>query len=1099
MDDRAHGGHAAAQLRLTLLNGVEVHRAGELLPLGAPQRGAVLCALAFHRRRWVSAQSLLDALYDEEPPASGVAVIHTYVSALRRILEQDWVPRTPSALLQSGHGGYRLVIDDDQLDLGIFDRLVAEAVQAREAGAWERAQHCYERALQLYSGAALSGIPGPHAARQRDALTERRLAVLEDSLDVGIRMGRAEQVVDQLRVLIAEHPLRERPRGLLMRALHAGGRQSDALELYSKTRRVLVTELGVEPGPELRELHDGILSGDLEGVTYSETTKTPASHGTEYATLHDRERELARMLAAAKAAVASHGGMVVISGHPGYGKTALAQELIRRTPAMRCVLLEVSPSRADIRFSLAADIVSALGTPRTTGPAVNTAHEDRRAATQLTDVLTTLGEPVLVVIDDADKADPESLRLLIELAPQLRATRTLVVLTLDDRPWDAQQVEPHTALERAAGTVLRLGVLGPAAVAAAVARVTGKDCPDALAAQILDATAGVPRLVDALITDMATFPDPQGVPDYLPDGCYARALRRQLSRNSTPMRTTLHALAALDGSLPTVAELAAAIGEPESQTRHRCELLTTAGIFATSDPPAYRHGLAASTIQRQCEPDALSRMRVAAAARALVSGAGARRVATYLRDLTGTAWSRWVPVLLEAAEECLRRNAVSEAIGNLEIALRIAAATDRDQILIRLGRLEQLTNPIAAQSHLHEALSDQRARGVAPTALIPLVWTMVSRRHIDAATVLLNEVLAETEARDPATARTLHASTWMVAILAPETWAAFTRQLRSSDTPELDPIRRIVLATADANVVCRSARETFELFPREWHDDRTWHGLPREMVGGIAQLALWAGDNELVWQLSTEADDRHFGAVDVYRRIFRTAVLRRRGQYREALRESGIEIESPPGATAGSPAALISQYSQCLLGLGRVEEAERWLDHAVHNANPQTWEWLMVQNVRGLISSARGDAATAAAHFLDCGRRAAAWGGVNPGSIPWRSSAAMELARIGDYERAMPLAHTELELAQRWDTPATLGRAWRAVALASPEHDRVRLLHKAVEFLSQSDARDELLPALIDQAAACSRAGDRQRAEDVRVRAQALADACGAHLGPALV
>ncbi|MEF2526921.1 AfsR/SARP family transcriptional regulator [Streptomyces sp. CS62] len=231
----------------------------------------MLCALAFRRRQWVSAQSLLAALYEDSAPTSGVGVIQTHVAGLRRVLEPERRPRAAGTVLLSGHGGYQLRIGDDQTDLGEFEHLVAEGKHAREHSDWQKAEQLYDRALRLYRGEPLAGIPGPYAAMWRATLAERRLAVLEDSLDVEIALGRHDSVIDRLRVLTTEHPLRERPRALLMRALHLAGRQSDALEVYARTRRLLIDELGVDPGPELRALHGRILSGSPSG-TYEEAS-----------------------------------------------------------------------------------------------------------------------------------------------------------------------------------------------------------------------------------------------------------------------------------------------------------------------------------------------------------------------------------------------------------------------------------------------------------------------------------------------------------------------------------------------------------------------------------------------------------------------------------------------------------------------------------------------------------------------------------------------------------------------------------------------------------------------------------------------------------
>ncbi|MEV6556768.1 BTAD domain-containing putative transcriptional regulator [Nocardia sp. NPDC051756] len=1113
MDQADAGTLSPAVLRLTLLNGVEAHLADAVLPLGPPQRRAVLCVLAFRRRQWVSAASLLAALYDGVPPASGVGVIQTYVSALRRALEPDRRPRTPPAVLLSGHGGYQLRIDDEQTDLGVFDRLVGEAGRARETGDWALAEARYAQALALYSGEPLAGLPGPFAHRQRMALAERRLAVVEESLDVAVALGRSDEVIDRLRVLTAEHPLRERPRAVLMRALYSRGRQSEALDVYRATRNLLVDQLGVEPGEELRSLHKQILAGESLVQPAAESHSAPmrsedaavpelSTSGSAEAVGHrlgmvaalwpepdstaplvfERDHDLSRIAGWTASAAKGSGGLVVISGRPGYGKTQLLDEVARRVPGARRVDL-LPPCDGAPQTGLIGEL---------TGSTISPQDTDAQVAEALCAMLieASATEPLVVLVDDAEQLDERSVRILTAVAPRLRRMPVLFVLALDESSWEPAILALHARIEPLAVAILRPGGLSVAAIEALYERRTGTMCPPGLAADIQQATADIPLLAGALITDLAALRDHGRIPEYLPDGCYSRSISRLLDRYSPSGAAMLRALAVLQDLDPTIEVLAAACAEPVGLVRDRCELLTASGILAAATPPILRHRLIGNTIRRLGGRADTDRFRIAAAEQARSAGYSARQVAAYLGELVGVQYARWTVVLLDAAEECLRHGLIAEAVRQLAAALRITAPEGRDDILVRLGQLELWTNPAAARAHLDEALHSQRDRRVAPTALIPLAWTMSTRWQAGAAMALLGEVLTETEARDPLAARNIRSAAWAVAGLTSATWRDFVAGLRA--TGSTDQITTAVLTWDDAFGVQRTARETIARFPAEPDPARGWDVLPQQLIGLLAHLSMWAGDLALARQLSEQRNDHHFGTIDVYRLILRSEVLLRCGDYRQALREVAPTVGTLGDESIRPPLALVAQYAHALLGLGRLTEAEQWLDSVTDHANPETWEWTVVIHVKGLACAARGDSRQAIAHFMDCGRRVAAVGIRNPAHIPWRSSAAMELVRLGEREQAHELAATELELARLWDTPGTIGRALRATALAAPGGVDANLLDQAVALLRRYASPVELIPALLELATVCHDRGELERAGELRWEARSHAETIGA-------
>jgi DNA-binding SARP family transcriptional activator len=256
------GDSASFGLRFSVLGPLRAWRDGAELSLGPPQQRAVLAMLLLRLGRPVTVEEIVDGVWDKRPPRSSVAVVRTYVARLRRSLEPRRAPRVVSRLLESVADGYALHVPADAVDLPVVERLVERARGLRGGGEPEPAGDLLAQALSGWAGEPLAGVPGPFAERQRTRLNELRLAATEARLDVDIERGRHASVIGELYELTAAHPLRERPRELLMIALYQAGRQADALAVFADARRVLDDELGIDPGPGLREVHQRILRAD---------------------------------------------------------------------------------------------------------------------------------------------------------------------------------------------------------------------------------------------------------------------------------------------------------------------------------------------------------------------------------------------------------------------------------------------------------------------------------------------------------------------------------------------------------------------------------------------------------------------------------------------------------------------------------------------------------------------------------------------------------------------------------------------------------------------------------------------------------------------
>ncbi|MGW6611871.1 BTAD domain-containing putative transcriptional regulator [Streptomyces erythrochromogenes] len=249
-------------MKFFVLGSVGVSHGGPVLTGGPPQQQATLGVLVLRAGHVVPLHELTAAVWGESAPGSAVMILRTYVWRLRKLLEGGESGKTGAQILESANDGYRLAVPPGSVDAVRAEELAAKATRAHAAGAPEACAEALAEAGALWRGEPLAGVPGPFAENQRSRLAELRLHLLEERLGVDLLLGRHERAVPELTALIREEPLRERPYGLLMRALYAAGRQGDALAVFGRAREVLADELGLDPGPDLRSLHARVLSGD---------------------------------------------------------------------------------------------------------------------------------------------------------------------------------------------------------------------------------------------------------------------------------------------------------------------------------------------------------------------------------------------------------------------------------------------------------------------------------------------------------------------------------------------------------------------------------------------------------------------------------------------------------------------------------------------------------------------------------------------------------------------------------------------------------------------------------------------------------------------
>jgi DNA-binding SARP family transcriptional activator/ABC-type glycerol-3-phosphate transport system substrate-binding protein len=251
-----------------VLGPLQVFGDGRPLSLGGRRQRVVLGVLLAHANEVVTTDRLIDDVWGEDPPDSARKSLQVYVSRLRKILGGD--------VIEAEGSGYVLRTEPDQLDADRFERLARDGhdlARSDPAGAASKLRE----ALELWRGMPWSDIADEPALRPAvERLKELRLATVEDRIETDLGRGRAATVVGELEGLVADHPLRERLRGLLMLALYRDGRQAEALRVYQDTRRLLGEELGIEPSPELQVLERQILGHDPDLDISIEVAVAPA-------------------------------------------------------------------------------------------------------------------------------------------------------------------------------------------------------------------------------------------------------------------------------------------------------------------------------------------------------------------------------------------------------------------------------------------------------------------------------------------------------------------------------------------------------------------------------------------------------------------------------------------------------------------------------------------------------------------------------------------------------------------------------------------------------------------------------------------------------
>ncbi|MGW5576243.1 BTAD domain-containing putative transcriptional regulator [Micromonospora chokoriensis] len=386
-------------MRFRILGPTQVLLAdGREISVGGPRLRALLALLLLDAGRVVSADRLIDGLYGDHPPRGAANALQSQVSRLRQALPAEENP------VEFHRAGYRLAVDPEDVDAYRFERRAEAGRRALAGGDWPRAATVLREALELWRGPALADVPGAPAQAAR--LDELRLAAIEDRVDADLATGASTALVAELREFVVAHPLRERSRGQLMRALSALGRPAEALAEFEAARSTLAEQLGTDPSAELAAIHLVVLRG-------AESGSTQRALPSQLTTFVGRDDELKRV-----GDLLGDRRLVTLIGPGGAGKTRLAIEAAgRQAGEVRFVELAGLADGSDVPQA----VLTALGL-RDAGLRAP-AEPGRQPTDRLVEALAE--RRLLLVLDNCEHVIADVARLAARLLGACPALRVL--------------------------------------------------------------------------------------------------------------------------------------------------------------------------------------------------------------------------------------------------------------------------------------------------------------------------------------------------------------------------------------------------------------------------------------------------------------------------------------------------------------------------------------------------------------------------------------------------------------------------------------------------------------------------------------------------
>jgi DNA-binding SARP family transcriptional activator len=1104
------------QLHISLLGTCAATSGDVPLDLGGPRQRAVLVVLVLARGEVVPVERITEAVWGDRPPADPAGALQAYVSHLRRRLQPGSAARSRSAVIVSAGRGYAVRLSPDAVDVWRFEKLLDRSGTTTDAAA--TAQILGE-ALALWRGPPLAEwADEPWAEAEVARLGELRAVARERLLAARLALGEAALLVPDLEAMVAEEPLREERWRLLVLALYRAHRQADALNALRRARTTLADELGVDPGPALRELEEQVLAQSPELVVPVQRSRAPApaaSSSLEPARppddLLDRDREMRAVRAALDDLAAGEPRLLLIEGPAGIGKTRLLTEA-RRIAGERSVrVLTARGSQLEKAFGFGAVrqlFEPELAVPERREELLSGAAASARTVFDLAPgespdgsfavlhglywlaVNLTADGPLVLAVDDLQWCDSASLRWLAYLVRRLDAVPVLVVGTVrtgeqhvDEELLTELSLEPVAAVVRPAALSLE-------ATADLVERRLGGPVSPLFALACHRTTSGNPLLLRQLLRGLeadAVRPDAAHADMVVAVGSRAVSsmVLMRLRRLPGAAADVARAAAVLgDGaSLPVVAALA---GLAEAETAAGLAALARCEIVKDEQPMAFVHPLVRDAVYRDLPAAERALRHERAAALLTAAGASDEQVAAHLLLAPVRGGEETVQVLRRAARTAADRGASDSAVTLLRRALaELPAGELRCDVLTELGLLESLIDGAASTEHLLQAYAlatDPRERA---TMAVAIARTEVFASPPGVATAF---------AREAACVLPPELADHRQALLAIERISGYMHALEPSvwrtTNPE-EPTGRGLGARMLAATLAFEA---------------TVDGTDRERAVALARFSLdgdrlWAVDNGLFWIVAANVrmlSDDDLG--DFWARARAQAHARgslfmvmstslwegywrwRRGELDEALACLTAALDQDRmwgGSGIGEPYTRSFQIG-CHLDRGDVGAAREVADAALKGPAAGEGGRLMQHAIARLLA-VEGRPAEALA-VLDAIPTPVPVR--NPAWNPWLTTAAIALDRLGRSGEAVSLMQEEVDRLRRWGAPSYLGTALcrlgqlrrdagiddirEAVAVLTPTYAAVELARARCVLGSRPQVPDdeavELLQAALETA-----------------------------------
>lgn len=1108
----------APQTRIQLCGQLQVELAGTRreADLRGRQGRLLFAFLVLHREHPIRRDELVEALWSQDGSPPSDTALAPVLSRLRSAL-------APAAI--DGRDQLTLVLPEPVwIDVEAAGAALDRAREALRSGADDIAAAAAREAAELAEPGLLPGYDAPWLSEPRNALDDLRVEALEIAAEAGVRLGGPELPGAEAaaRAAVAAAPYRESARARLIRALQARGNLAEALLAYEDVRTLLREELGTAPGPELLALHERLLNPEAAPARPPQpTAAAPPAPPAAPSDLVERERELAGLDALLAHALAGEGGLALLEGPAGIGKTRLLSEVEAhaRAAGARVLLARAGMLERENGFGIARQLFeevmgddalfSDTAEPARavlTGVDADAGGGDRSFAALhgLFRLASNLAaqRPLVICIDDLQWSDASSLRFVAYLARRLATLPVLVAVTVRTGEPATDEALLAEVAQDPLTVALRPVPLTAAATATLVRARLGDDADATFADACHEVTRGNPLLLRQLLAALASeqvTPDAEHAEQVRAIGprAVSRTVLLRLARLPQPAVAVARAVAIL-GEQPGLPAAAALAGIDEAEAAQAAGTLALADILRPDEPLGFVHPLVRDAVYDEL-PAAQRGLEHLRAARLLADmGAGADQVAAQLlaAPARGDAWV--VERLREAARVALVRGAPESAVAALERAMtEPPTAGQRAALALALGEAGQYVSGPAAVPYLREAydgLTDPAARAEAAIALARLLlFVGAPKDGVDLAIRAAAELPPEFD--------DLHASLEAIELIG-----AFFGVLPVSELERLERVRRgprgtgpgarslTSLASLALAVGGGDAAEALALAREALEDDvLLTHEPGLFSVGATQVLALsepaegLAGAN----RMRQFAERRGSGLDSVGADLWGGLTMIWMGDLHgaEASLDRAVEGEILWGTTLSAEMGYSAGFTAvALLEQGDIARARAALERtdASDGGSDGARFWL-IGKAELLIAEGRYDEAIAITEQIETTRPQDA----HPVWSPWRTLRARALAASGQTEQAIALAADELELARRVGAPWVIGRGLRLLGTVEGSGG-VAHLREAVALLEATSAGLEYAKALAALGDALAATGSADEAPAAWLEARELAERCGA-------